>query len=142
MKKILVLTLAAAIVFGLCAGCFGSADSGTPKPLGDADIYLYNEKGERSDENSAGLLDKELATYRGVKTGDPSSILAEKYDLSEFIVRGTEIDESVATAENIMGAAFKDVSGKVTVGDRRYSLSFTLQDEKIWMIFIYLYPED
>ena len=87
MKKILCMLLACVFCVSTLGGCQGGKE-----PLADDDFEYYDENGQvqEFDEEehvttmSRGeeIAGKTLQTKRGVKIGDPISVIAEKYDVS------------------------------------------------------------
>ena len=147
MKKTLLLTIIVFVLL-LLSGC--KKDTGTvsdlgkkPEPLGEADIYFYDKAGEKTDLNHIGFTkDGEFTTYRGLQPGDKAKTIAEKYDLSEFTVVTNDPNVVIsATADNIFGEEFMDVSADFTVNGKRYSMSFTINFDEISMISVNPYPE-
>jgi len=132
----------------------GSAATGTqatgtsatkPDPISLADFYIYDSKGqkiEHAELSHISTLDKDHATFRGVKAGDKVTVLADKYDLSEFMVRvlGEDSPEKVATKENIViGKGSLHISTRMDVGgvnNLSYFLSFTVVDDEIFMVSV------
>ena len=147
MKKTLLLTIVVFVLL-ILTGC--KPDSGPvsdpgkkPEPLGEADIYIYDKDGQKTDKNHIGiLLEDDYVTYRGVHTGDSVKVIADKYILSDFEVVSLETERTTATLENIGGEEFQDISADFMVNGKKYSLSFTINEDTITMISVYLYPEE
>jgi len=147
MKKTLLLTIIIMFLLTLTScGKGRDSESGLgskqPVPLGEADIYIYDKSGEKTDLDHVFFMSgDDYSTYRGVKPGDDVKVLAEKYILSEFEVVSLTMERTTATLENIVGEGFMDISADVTVNGKKYNLGFTVNDGNIEMINIYLYPD-
>jgi len=161
MKKLLALILVGVMVFCVSACTTKPVEESTqatadntvqdtgqntgsqpnaPAPLSIDDMYLYDSNGQRTDITSIGyLLDTEHATYRGVKPGDPVSILAEKYILEELRVLklSEEYNPQIATRENILWDDDLDISGRLDIEGFSYFLSFTISDGIVFSISVH-----
>ena len=142
MKKVLTLTLCATVLLCLSAcqiNLFGGSSKDSPAPLSIEDMYIYDSDGNRTDLSSiADKLDTEHSTFRGVKPGDHVSVLADKYILSDFQVMDLFADDpsQVGDKDNILWEGTLDIKGRLDIDDTSYFLSFTVDDHKIFTIFV------
>ena len=136
MKKALILSLVLMFVLTLF-GC--KKHYADPEPLGEADIYFYDNAHEIVEVNHTSLMeDYVYQTHRGVKPGDKPAIIAEKYILSDFTVESSLMDKGTpATLANISGVAHKDISVDFKVNGTKYSLVFTTENDTIQVITLY-----
>jgi len=107
-------------------------------------MYIYDSHGQKTDLTSiAHLLDTEHATFRGVKPGDPVSILAEKYILDELRVQKLSgaYDPQTATSENILWDEDLDISGRLDIEGVTYFLNFTISDGMVFSISVHAIPD-
>ncbi len=87
MKKIICMLLACVLCVTALGGCQGQKE-----PITEDDFKYYNENGQIQNfkeedkvhtvSKGEKIAGKTLQTKRGVKLGDPMSVIAEKYDLS------------------------------------------------------------
>ncbi len=87
MKKIICMLLVCVLCVTALGGCQGQKE-----PITEDDFKYYNENGQIQNfkeedkvhtvSKGEKIAGKTLQTKRGVKLGDPMSVIAEKYDLS------------------------------------------------------------
>ena len=88
MKKIICMLLACMLCVTALGGCQGQKE-----PITEDDFKFYDENGQIQNltqgdffsyymSQAEKIAGKTLQTKRGVKLGDPMSVIAEKYDLS------------------------------------------------------------
>lgn len=109
MKKILCMLLACVLCVSTLGGCQGGKE-----PLADDDFEYYDENGQMQEfdeeehvttmSRGEEIAGKTLQTKRGVKIGDPISMIAEKYDVSvanaAYYYKGAELEDLKAINED------------------------------------------